>query len=281
MRFTKMQAAGNDFVLVEAETPEKDWASLAKDVCHRRFGIGADGLILVLPSKRADFEMRIFNADGSEAEACGNGIRCFARYVVERGLAPEDKEELLLGTVSGVSRARLYYDDGRISKIQVSMGVPVFTPSEIPVTVAGENVDIKTDYPLTIDSDEIRLNFVSMGNPHAVCFCSIPVADFPLEKLGPKVEHHPMFPNRVNFEVARITDRSMIEARVWERGVGETLACGTGACAIMVIARRRGYVESRAGVSLPGGVLEVEWDGTGEVRLSGPALPVFTGDWPE
>jgi diaminopimelate epimerase len=281
VRFTKRKAAGNDFVLVEAKTPERDWSSLARDICHRRFGIGADGLILVLPSKRADFEMRIFNADGSEAEACGNGIRCFARYVVERGLAPAGKEELLLGTISGIGRARLYYDDGKISKIQGSMGLPVFTPGQIPVTVANDMVDIMTDYPLTIDGDEIRLSFVSMGNPHAVCFCSIPVAEFPLAKLGPRVEHHPMFPNRVNFEVARVIDRSMIEARVWERGVGETLACGTGACAIMVIARRRGYVESRAGIKLPGGTLEVDWDGAGEVLLSGPAQTVYTGDWPE
>lgn len=281
MRFTKMQAAGNDFILIEPEASGRDWSSLARDLCQRRFRIGADGLIVVLPSQRADFEMRIFNADGSEAEACGNGLRCFARYVVGRGLAPAGKRELLLGTMSGTSRVKLHYEDGQLGRIQVSMGVPVFTPSRIPVITSGEEVDIILDHPLRVNGHELRLSFVALGNPHAVYFCSSPVADFPLEELGGKVEHHSMFPQRVNFEVARVIDRSQIEARVWERGVGETLACGTGACAIAVIAQRRGYVSRRVEVALPGGTLEVEWDGEGEVLLSGPAEYVFSGDWPE
>jgi diaminopimelate epimerase len=276
-----MQAAGNDFILVEAGIESMDWSCLAKEMCHRRFGIGADGLILVMPSQRADSEMRIFNADGSEAEACGNGIRCLTRYVAERGLVPAGKEELNLGTLAGVSRARIYYQSGRLSKIEVSMGMPEFSPPRIPVDVPDKKLDIIMDYPLVINNQELRLNCASMGNPHAVYFISGPVADFPLDKLGPIMENHPMFPKRVNFEVARVIDRATVEARVWERGVGETLACGTGACAIMATAQRRGMVGNRVGVSLPGGTLDVAWDGYGDVLLAGPAETVFTGEWPE
>lgn len=281
MRFTKMQAAGNDFVVMEAAQVTPDWSHLAQKMCHRRFGIGADGLIFVMPSKRADFEMRIFNADGSEAEACGNGIRCFARYVAERGLAPAGKEELRLGTLAGISRARLFYQAGKLSKIQVSMGQPIFNPAKIPVKSAGAKDDIILDYPMVVNGQELRLGFASIGNPHAVCFVDRPVADFPLAELGPKVEHHAIFPNRVNFEVVRVMSREAVEARVWERGVGETLACGTGACAITVIGQKRGLVASQVKVNLPGGTLEVGWDGKGEVLLSGPAEAVFNGEWPE
>jgi len=276
-----MQATGNDFIIIEAEPSERDWSGLAINLCDRHFGIGADGLILVASSKRADFEMRIFNADGSEPETCGNGIRCLAWYVVEQGLTPAGKKELRLGTISGISQAVLNHDEGGAPSIQVSMGVPVFTPEQIPVTTSGGNVDIILDYPLIIGSDELRLGFVSMGNPHAVYFIPGPVAKFPLEKLGPVIENHPMFPNRINFEVTRIIDRKTIEARIWERGVGETLASGSGACAVAVIAQRRGDAESRVGINLPGGTLEVNWEGVGEVYQSGPAQIVFTGEWPE
>lgn len=279
MRFAKMQAAGNDFVVMEAAQVDPDWSRLAQEMCHRQFGIGADGLILIMPSKRADFEMRIFNADGSEAEACGNGIRCFARYVLEQKLAPAGKEELRLGTLAGISRAKLFYQAGKLSEIQVSMGQPIFSPPKIPVNAATKD-DIILDFPLVIDGQQLRLGFVSMGNPHAVSFIDQPVDGFPLAELGPKVEHHPMFPKRVNFEVVRVISRATVEARVWERGVGETLACGTGACAITVIGQKRGLVAGQVGVKLPGGTLEVAWDGQGEVLLSGPAEPVFGGEWP-
>ena len=280
MNFTKMQAAGNDFILVDEVVPERDWPSLARDLCQRHYGIGADGLILVLPASNADFEMRVYNADGSEPESCGNGIRCFTRYVVEKGLVPVGKNEILLVTKAGLYQATVHYDHGKINKIRVSMGAPVFTPAKIPVILAGDVVDIMLDYPLTVEGEELSLNFVSMGNPHAVFFVSYPVADFPLERLGASVENHPIFPNRINFEVARIIDRENIEARIWERGVGETKASGTGACAIAVLAQRRGDVGNRVGIKLPGGVLDVEWDGRGEVFQSGPAEIVFTGDWP-
>jgi len=287
MKFAKMQAAGNDFVLVEAAGVERNWSKMAIAMCHRHFGIGADGLLLILPSVVADFRMRIFNPDGSEAEACGNGLRCLAKYVTDKKLTKINIEEILVETISGIRRIKLHYQGDEITKIQVSMGKPEFGARGIPVVIEpgrGNLLDIKSmlDYHITIDGEELALSFVSMGNPHAVCFCQYPVSDFPLSQLGPKVEHHKMFPNRVNFEVARIISPKFIEARVWERGVGETLSCGSGACAVAVTARLQGYVDNKVAVKLPGGILEVEWNGAGEeVFLSGPAEVVFTGEWPE
>jgi diaminopimelate epimerase len=284
MDFTKLQAAGNDFILVEAGGLEQNWSQMAVAMCDRHYGIGADGLLLLLPSDIADFQMRVFNADGSEAEACGNGLRCFARYVIDKGLVSATADHMSVETTAGVSEVRLNKLENKISTIQVSMGIPKFGIKDFPVAVEGDNsiIDIKPtlDYPVLIDGNELLLSFVSMGNPHAVHFCPHPVADFPLSEVGPKVEQHRMFPNRINFEVARVIDRQHIEARVWERGVGETLACGTGACAIAVIAQLRGYIENIVDINLPGGTLNVEWDGVGEVLLSGPAETVFSGEWP-
>jgi len=286
VNFTKLQAAGNDFVLVMADGEQYNWSRLAIAMCHRHFGIGADGLLLVLPSAVADFRMRLFNADGSEAEACGNGLRCLVKYVVDKGLAGADVREISVETSAGIRRARPHYRGGRMSRIQVSMGQPQFRAKDIPAVIesgTGNSLDIKPvlDYPVVIGGEELALNLVSMGNPHAVYFGQSPVADFPLSRLGPGVEQHGMFPHRVNFEVARVVSRKRIEARVWERGVGETLASGSGACAVAVLAQRHGYVDRRLDVALPGGVLEVEWDGAGEVLLSGAAEVVFSGDWPE
>ena len=260
MNFTKMQAAGNDFVVLEAGKAEKNWPELAKAMCERHFGIGADGLLLVLPSATADFQMRIFNPDGSEAEACGNGIRCLAKYVIEKGLTKGRVSNISVETKSGIRKINLYYDGSEISKIQVGMGEPEFKAENIPVLVEQEGsslLDIKPimGYHITLDGDELSLSIVSMGNPHAVYFCSNPVSEFPLSRLGPMVEQHGIFPNRVNFEVAKVISREYIEARVWERGVGETLACGSGTCAIAVMARLHGYTDDNVKVKLPGGVL--------------------------
>jgi len=277
MKFTKMQGTGNDFILVDARKLEADWTRLAVAMCERHFGVGADGLILVLDSKVADFRMRIFNADGSEAEMCGNGLRCFAKYVIEQGLAPKDSRELTVETLAGINRVRPQVVGGSVASVQVGMGVPKLKATEIPV-LAGA-VDRVLDYPLIVDGREVRVTCVSMGNPHAVCFVDQSVADFPLAELGPKVEHHPIFPNRVNFEVACVLNRTQIEGRVWERGVGETLACGSGACAIAVAARLHDYVGNEIDITLPGGVLRLAWDGVGEVLLGGPAETVFEGVW--
>ena len=292
MNFTKLQGAGNDFILVETKDAERDWSQMARVICDRHFGIGADGLLLLLPSDIADFRMRMFNPDGFEAEACGNGLRCLAKYIVDRGLRAGKFEEalslqnqILVETIAGVRMVRLN-KIGKSIKIQVGMGTPKFGASDIPVVIKqgkGDLVDIKSmlSYSVVIDGKELQLNFVSMGNPHAVCFWQQPVADFPLSQIGPKVEHLAIFPNRVNFEVANVMSRQQIEARVWERGAGETLACGSGACAVAVAAQLYGYIDNEADIKLPGGILQAEWDQIGEVFLSGPAEIVFTGDWRE
>jgi diaminopimelate epimerase len=285
MNFTKLQGAGNDFVLVETEDAERNWSQLAASICERHFGIGADGLILLMPSETADCKMRIYNADGSEAEACGNGLRCLVRYVLE--MWPKTNwgaEELSIETEAGLRKARITEVAGEPAEIRVSLGEPRFSAKDIPVLLeegSRKLFDIKSmlGSTATVVNRKLELNFVSMGNPHAIHFSSQAVANFPLAQLGPEVEHHKMFPLRTNFGVARVLTREQIEARVWERGVGETLACGSGAAAVVVAARLSGLVDDRVRVRLPGGILAVEWDRSGEVWLGGPAEIVFTGKW--
>jgi len=274
MRFVKLQATGNDFVMIDGRSLKRNWAALAKAMCHRRLGIGSDGLILLLNSPKADWRMRMFNPDGSEAEACGNGLRCFARYAIDAGLASPDKA-LKVETAGGL-RIITPLDEG--SSFRVGMGVPKFKPAEIPITVQVEAPVM--DYPLKVRGRKLLLTFVSVGNPHSVCFVD-DLEAFLLSEIGPAVENHDMFPHRVNFEIARVVSRRVIRARVWERGAGETLSCGTGACAVAVAARLHGYVDERVQLELPGGKLKVEWDGKGQVYLNGPAEAVFTGEWPD
>jgi len=285
MNFTKVQGAGNDFVLVEGGKARRDWAQLAIVMCDRHFGVGADGLLIVLPSDVADLRMRVFNPDGSEAKACGNGLRCLVRYALHWGLVNRKAQEISVETIVGVRKARLDTIGGNVATIQVGMGGPKFRAEDIPVAIkqGGDIVDIKPimNYPVIVDGEELLLDFVSMGNPHTVYFSPHPVSDFPLSQLGPKVEHLAILPDRVNFEVARVVSQKQIEARVWERGVGETLACGSGACAIAVLARLHDYTDNKVDIKLPGGTLVVEWDGAGEVFLSGPAEIVFSGEWPD
>jgi diaminopimelate epimerase len=286
MDFTKMQGAANDFVLVEAGNTQRDWTKLAIAMCNRHLGIGADSLLLLMPSERADFRMRIFDADGSEAETCGNGIRCLARYALEKGLASPGAGGITVETVAGISRVRFEKKGGGVIKFRANMGRPEFNAGKIPVDLKlgkGETVDIKSmlSYKATVDSMDLVLNLVSMGNPHAVHFCREPVSDFPLSEIGPLVENLPIFPNRVNFEVARVLSPNHLEARVWERGIGETLACGSGACAIAVTSTLLGYTGRVVDIKLPGGILDTEWNGDGEVILGGPAEVVFEGKWPD
>ena len=280
MNFTKRQGAGNDFVLVEGREAPSDWSPLAKAVCDRHFGIGADGLLVLLPSDKANLKMRIFNPDGSEAEACGNGLRCLVKYALVKGLVSAKNAEISVETGVGVRKARLQ-NQGKKTVIQTAMGKPGFGAKELPVALEAKKPGPIMDYKLSLGDRELLLSLVSMGNPHAVYFGQLPVADFPLAQIGSQVEKHPLFPNRTNFEVARVLSREQIEARVWERGVGETLACGSGAGAIAVLARLHGYTENKVDIKLPGGILNVEWDGVGEVFLSGPAEIVFIGDWPD
>jgi len=267
--FTKMVATGNDFVVIEAKR-NRDWGTLAKAICHRRFGTGADGIILAMPSRKAAIRMRMFNPDGSEAEACGNGTRCLVRYAIDRGLI--EAKEITIETMGGLRKARTV---GKM--IQVDMGEPIFKAELIPVKL---NRDAVIDYPLTIAGRKLSLTCLSMGNPHAVAFIDEPVDKFPLEVIGPNVENHSFFPKRVNFEIANVTDKGGIRARVWERGAGETLSCGTGACAIAVAARLHKFCGGKVNVVLPGGTLTIDWNGNGEVKLTGPAEEVFNGEWP-
>jgi len=313
MKFAKLQGAGNDFILVDARDTKQDWAKLAQTMCLRHFGIGADGLILVQNSDVADLKMRMFNPDGSEAEACGNGLRCFAKYTIDKGIYQppchsERSEEstdkipalmVSIETLSGIRKAKAYLSEDKVSHVQVSMGMPQFQPEQIPITPSqalsykkqksqyipesGE-AEIKQcqpilDYPLMSGGRKLILSLLSMGNPHAVNFLSEPVASFPLSEVGPEVGKHPLFPRRTNFEIARVLSRGKIEARVWERGAGETLACGSGACAIAVAAQLLGRIDSRVDIMLPGGTLTVYWDRVGEVLLTGPAEEVFTGEY--
>ena len=284
MKFVKMQGTGNDFLLVETSDEGRDWGALARAMCERHYGVGADGLMLVLAPRAADVRMRLFNADGSEAEVSGNGVRCLVKYVVERGLAAPRDGRLRVEAASGVLEAELFGEGGRVERVRLSMGAPRFAPREVPVLTEAEPPLI--DMPLEVDGRLLAVTCLSMGNPHAVLFIDSPAAEYPLEQVGPRVERHPAFPARVNFGVARMLDRKRMELRVWERGVGETLACGSGSSAAMVAARLKGLARDRVDIRQPGGALTVEWDGDarsgrGEVYLSGEAEFVFEGDWPE
>jgi diaminopimelate epimerase len=287
MKFSKLQATGNDFILADASTMEAEWSKLARAMCDRHFGVGADGLILVQNSTSADLKMRLFNSDGSEAEVSGNGLRCFAKYAIEKGLTGERSRQagrsyrpMTIETLSGVRKVKTYMSGNMVNRAEVNMGLPRFQPERIPVKVDVDIIPI-LKYPLVIDGKKLSLALLSMGNPHAVSFLSRPVADFPLAEIGQKVERHPMFPQRTNFEIARVVSRGRIEARVWERGVGETLACGSGASAIAVAAQLLDYVDRQVDIILPGGTLTVSWNGVGEVLLAGPVEEVFTGEWLE
>jgi diaminopimelate epimerase len=279
-----MHGAGNDYVYIDARGLNEDWPGLSRRMSDRHFGIGGDGIILVLDSDVADLKMRMFNADGSEGEMCGNGIRCFAKYAIERGIVPSGVESLGVETLAGIRTIVPVYDEGRVTRARVSMGPPGLHPQDLPVTLEGPSGSTRgpvTDYPFEMDGHQLPLTFVSMGNPHAVVFLEQPVAEFPLHTIGPKVEHHPMFPRRVNFGVANLNGDGQVTARVWERGSGETMACGTGACAIAVATWLRGSGRGQLDITLPGGTLGIDWDGEGEVYLEGPAEEVFSGEWRE
>jgi len=278
MKFSKLQATGNDFILVDARNMEQNWAKLAQVICQRHFGVGADGLILVQNSKVANLRMRIFNPDGSEAEVCGNGLRCFAKYAIGKGMA--DETNLSVETLSGIRQAKACISENKISRVEVNMGMPQFQPERIPIKAKVDIIPI-LNHPLAIGGEKLSLALLSIGNPHAVNFLSGPVASFPLAEIGPEVERHPMFPQKINFEIARVLNRKKIEARIWERGVGETLACGSGACAIAIAAQLLGYTDRVVDIILPGGALTIYWDRVGEVLLTGSVEEVFIGEWLE
>ena len=275
IRFSKMHGAGNDFVVVDCLSgaggdPIEDLTAFARFALDRRFGIGGDQLLLVQPSTQADFFMGIRNPDGSTAEMCANGIRAFARYVRERGLTSKDR--LRVETLAGIVTPRLL-GDGRV---EVEMTVPVLEPARIPTKLEGEGPLVEV--PLEVDGRVLRVTTVSMGNPHCVIFVDDPASE-PVETLGPKIENHPVFPRRTNVEFVAVRSRRKLEQRTWERGTGETLACGSGACAVIVAAVLAGRADRELEIQLRGGTLEMRWpDPAGPVWMTGPAEHVFDGE---
>lgn len=275
MKFTKMQGLGNDYVYVNGfEERIENPSEMAVKVSNRNFGVGSDGLILINPSEKADFEMEMYNADGSRGEMCGNGIRCVAKYVYEYGLT--DKTHISVETLGGIKYLDLTVEDGKVVLVRVDMGSPILTPAQIPV-IADEAEAVAV--PILVDETEYQMTCVSMGNPHAVIFMD-DIEHLEIEKIGPKFEHHERFPNRVNTEFVKVLDRQTASMRVWERGSGETLACGTGACAVAVACILGGYTENKVTVKLLGGDLLIEWDREqNKIYMTGPAEVVFDGVW--
>ena len=277
MRFTKMQGIGNDYVYVNGAVERLENPSeTAIKVSDRHFGIGSDGLILINPSEAADFEMEMYNADGSRSEMCGNGIRCVGKYVYDYGLT--DKTQITVETLAGMKYLDLFTENGKVKEVRVDMGQPILKPEQIPVIAEGETV---VGEPIVVGGDTYYMTGVSMGNPHAVVFVE-DVKNLEIEKIGPQFEMHERFPKRVNAEFVKVIDRRTVEMRVWERGSGETLACGTGACAVAVACALNGLTEDEITVKLLGGDLHVCWDKEkNTVFMTGPAEIVFEGEWKE
>ena len=274
MKFTKMQGAGNDYVYVNGfEERLEDPALVARQVSDRNFGIGSDGLILILPSRVADVRMRMFNPDGSEAEMCGNGIRCVAKFAYDHGLV--SKHDIQVETGNGVLSLKLFPGpSGRIEKVRVNMGMPILTRGKIPMTGPADEQAVLL--PLQVAGRQFEVTCVSMGNPHAVIYVDS-VAEFPVAEIGPLIEHHPWFPRRTNVEFVEVLSPGEVIQRTWERGTGETLACGTGASAVTVAGVLTGHSERKIINHLRGGDLELEWLDNGPVLMTGPAVEVFSG----
>ena len=275
MKFTKMHGLGNDYVYVDTfEQSVPDPAAMAIAVSRPHFGVGADGLVLIGPSTEADYAMRMFNADGSEGEMCGNAVRCIGKYVHDRGLTA--KTRVTLATRGGIKTLELQLQGGSVEQVTVDLGEPALSPASLPVTLAGAQV---LNHPLSIDGQTHHISCVSMGNPHAVIFVDDPQA-VDVHGIGRQIEHHPLFPKRTNVEFVRVRRRDLLEMRVWERGSGETLACGTGAAASLVAAVLNGLADRSAVVKLTGGELHVHWDARdNHVYQTGPATFVFDGVW--
>ncbi len=276
---------------------ENEWTEVVNTICDRHFGIGADGVIVVQNSSTADLKMRIFNSDGSEAEACGNGLRCFTKYAIERNMLTNNSLQgedayLSIETLAGIRKAKAYITERKVTSVEVSMGIPEFRTEQIPTSTVRSSLTIDCepkatkmeqgpmlDEYLSVRDEKLHLWLLSMGNPHAVNFRSQTIDNFPLSDFGPIVEKDPLFPKHTNFEIAIVLDKKNIAARVWERGVGETLSCGSGACAIAVASKLLGYTGDNVDITLRGGILNILWDGKGDVKLIGSVNEVFTGKY--
>jgi diaminopimelate epimerase len=276
LAFTKMEGCGNDYVYINGFTqsvPAEEKPALVRRLSDRHFGIGGDGVIFINPAKEADFEMEMWNADGTRSEMCGNGIRCVARYVYDFGLT--DQKEFSIVSAGKIKYMTLYEQDGQISAVRVNMGQPILEADQIPVRADHSPV---INVPIEVQGKEYRMTCVSMGNPHAVVFVDS-TEDFPLEQVGPYFENHPCFPNRTNTEFVQVIDRGRVRMRVWERGTGETLACGTGCCATAVACVLNGLTDNAITVEVLGGELRIEWDRENDlVWMTGPATVVFSGE---
>ena len=274
MKFTKMHGCGNDYVYVNCfEETVKNPEEAAKIVSDRHYGIGSDGLILICPSDKADFRMAMYNLDGSEGKMCGNGVRCIAKYVYDHHLT--DKTRISLETLGGIKYLDLNIKNGKVESVVVDMGEPVLTPEDIPVAVSGDQA---VNIPLEVDGKVWYMTCISMGNPHAVVFVDN-TKDLDLEKIGPKFEKHPIFPEQVNTEFVHVIDRHTVDMRVWERGSGETLACGTGACATAMACILNHMTDDEVLIHLLGGDLLIRYDReTNHIFMTGPAAEVFSGE---
>lgn len=273
LEFVKMQGTGNDFVIVDARSLDMDWQTFAVKICRYHFGIGADGLILIMKSSKADLRMRVFNSDGSEAQICGNGLRCFAKYAIDKGIVAGP--DLSVETMSGIKYIETTLKTGKVNSARVNMGKPHLKAAEIPIALVVKEPVL--DQAVKVGGRTLNISAVSMGNPHAVCFIEEKVEDFPMGEIGPLIEHHKLFPQRTNFEIVNKAGEGKLRVRVWERGVGETLACGSGACATAVVSRLKNITKDNVDIILPGGTLTITWDGKSDVFLKGPAEEVFTG----
>ena len=275
MKFTKMQGAGNDYVYVNCFQEEvKNPQEISKFVSDRHFGIGADGLILIQPSQQADFKMAMYNADGSQGEMCGNAIRCVAKYVYDHGMT--DKTQISIDTRAGIKYLELTLEHGEGSQVRVNMGTPCLIAEKIPVVAETEQV---VNVPIDVGGRTCHITAVSMGNPHCVLFLEEDVRTLDLSAIGPHFENHPRFPKRINTEFVNVIDEHTLRMRVWERGSGETLACGTGSCASAVAAMLNGKCDREVTVLLTGGKLNIAWEGSdAPVYMTGPAVKVFEGE---
>lgn len=276
MKFTKMQGCGNDYVYINGFTEKiGDKPAFVRAVSDRHFGVGGDGAIFINPSEEADFEMEMYNADGTRAEMCGNGIRCVAKYVYDKGLT--DKKQISITSFGNVKYVELYVDDGLVRSVKVNMGAPELDAKKVPVKSAMER---SVDEPITVNGKEYRMTCVSMGNPHAVVFMEN-IAKLDIASIGPLFENHEVFPNRTNTEFVEVVDRTHVNMRVWERGTGETLACGTGCCATVAACVLNGLTEDEVTVRVLGGEIDIRWDRNKNlIYMTGPAETVFEGEFP-
>ncbi len=283
-QFTKMQGCGNDYIYVNGFTekiPQEEKTELVRHISDRHFGIGGDGVIFINPSAEADFEMEMYNADGSRAEMCGNGIRCVAKYVYDKGLT--DKTDISVISYGQIKYLQLFLKEGQVNTVRVNMGAPELRPERIPVTVAEAGTPLEQERivnaPIIVQGKEYKMTCVSMGNPHAVIFLE-DVTNLEIEQIGPYFENHERFPKRINTEFVKVLDKKIVQMRVWERGTGETLACGTGCCATVVACILNGLTDEKVTVKLLGGEIEIEWDREANlVYMTGPAVTVFEGEY--